>query len=184
MPGVIGVTGRSGSGKTSLLTQLIPALTARGLAVGAVKHSSHGFQADRPGKDSCRLYEAGAQAVALVSRDQRATFTRLHTERDAEPSLADALMALPEGLDLVLAEGFSWEPIPRLVVVPESEAPLPQHFEQGLVIGIVHVPKPAPGQKLVISRPLIEALALDLAGLAHEWRRTFECTPTTSVARA
>ena len=62
-PGVVGLVGRSGSGKTSLLESLIPALTARGLAVGAVKHTSHGFTADRPGKDSYRLYESGAESL-------------------------------------------------------------------------------------------------------------------------
>lgn len=184
IPAVIGITGRSGSGKTYLLTQLIPALTARGLKVGAAKHSSHGFQADQPGKDSHRLYGAGAHAVAVVSREQRATFTRVQTEPDAEPSLADALQSLPEGLDLVLVEGFSWEPIPRLVVVPESETPLPHHSEHNMVIGVVHVPKPAPGEDLTIPEQLIDKLARDLAGLAHEWRRTSECTPATYRARA
>jgi molybdopterin-guanine dinucleotide biosynthesis protein MobB len=180
---VVGIVGRSGSGKTSLLTHLIPALTARGLAVGAVKHSSHGFLADRPGKDSYRLYESGAQAVALVSAEQRATFTRLPC-RDSEPSLAEALTSLPDGLDLVLAEGFSWEPIPRLVVVPGSDAPLRKHFEHGEVLRVVRVPKPAPGEQPAIARQLIESIALELVGLAHERRRTLECTPSTSVAPA
>jgi molybdopterin-guanine dinucleotide biosynthesis protein MobB len=148
-----------------------------------VKHSSHGFLADRPGKDSYRLYESGAQAVALVSAEQRATFTRLPC-RDSEPSLAEALTSLPDGLDLVLAEGFSWEPIPRLVVVPGSDAPLRKHFEHGEVLRVVRVPKPAPGEQPAIARQLIESIALELVGLAHERRRTLECTPSTSVAPA
>ena len=75
-PLVVGFVGPSNVGKTSLLERLIPALAARGLSVAAVKHSSHGFAADRPGKDSHRLYTAGAAAVALISREQLATFTR------------------------------------------------------------------------------------------------------------
>ena len=63
---VVGFVGPSGVGKTTLLERLVEALSRRGLAVAAVKHASHGFLADRPGKDSYRLYEAGAEAVAVA----------------------------------------------------------------------------------------------------------------------
>jgi molybdopterin-guanine dinucleotide biosynthesis protein MobB len=119
---VVGVVGRSGVGKTTLLERLVPELRARGLVVGCVKHASHGFLADRPGKDSYRLFESGASAVALISCDQIASFWRRDGEAGRDVSLADAMATLPGGLDLVLAEGFSWEPIPRIAVVPENEA--------------------------------------------------------------
>jgi molybdopterin-guanine dinucleotide biosynthesis protein B len=118
---VVGVVGRSGAGKTTLLERLVPALLARGVAVACVKHASHGFLADRPGKDSYRLFETGASAVALISREQIATFRRRDGEKGCDVSLADAVDSLPDGLDLILAEGFSWEPIPRIAVVPENE---------------------------------------------------------------
>jgi molybdopterin-guanine dinucleotide biosynthesis protein B len=183
-PGVVGLVGRSGSGKTSLLESLIPALTARGLAVGAVKHTSHGFAADRPGKDSYRLYESGAEAVALISQQQIACFTRRDSERDAGPRLAAALAALPQGLDLVLAEGFSWEAIPRFVLVPESEDALPNHFEHGEVLGIVRVPRPREGQKPAFPSDLVDSLTDALAHHAGERRRNGTCRPATSVPPA
>jgi molybdopterin-guanine dinucleotide biosynthesis protein B len=179
-PGVVGLVGRSGSGKTSLLESLIPALRARGLAVGAVKHTSHGFAADRPGKDSYRLYESGAEAVALISQQQIACFTRRESERDAGPRLAAVLAALPRGLDLVLAEGFSWEAIPRFVLVPESEDALPNHFEQGEVLGIVRAPRPREGQKPVFPSDLVDSLADALARHAGKQRRNGTCRPATS----
>ena len=46
----IGIAGRSGAGKTTLIARLIPELNRRGLAVSTVKHAHHGFEADRPGK--------------------------------------------------------------------------------------------------------------------------------------
>jgi len=134
---VVAVVGRSGAGKTSLLERLLPALAARGLRVGAVKHASHGFLADRPGKDSHRIYESGARAVALVSCEQLATFTRLDGPGAGEPSLAAALRALPPDLDLVLVEGFSWEPIPRIVVVGAGEAPDREHLARGETLAIL-----------------------------------------------
>lgn len=134
-PEVIGVVGRSGVGKTSLLERLIPALERRGLAVGAAKHASHGFLADRPGKDSHRLYESGARAVALLSQEQSATFVRLENP----PAIATALAALPADLDLVLAEGFSWEPIPRVVVTGPGREPREEELTGGEVIAVVTV---------------------------------------------
>ena len=46
--------------RTTLLEKLIPRLTARGLTVSVIKHTHHGFDIDRPGKDSYRHREAGA----------------------------------------------------------------------------------------------------------------------------
>ncbi|MDX1648768.1 MAG: molybdopterin-guanine dinucleotide biosynthesis protein B [Myxococcota bacterium] len=138
---VVAVVGCSGAGKTSLIVALLPALRARGLRVGAVKHASHGFQADRPGKDSHRLYEAGADAVVLASARQLAVFRRC--EHAGDPPLADALAALPPDLDLVLVEGFSWEPVPRLVVVQEGGRTRPRR-DPGEVLARVTMPVPGP----------------------------------------
>lgn len=165
---VIGVVGRSGSGKTSLLELLIPQLTSRGLAVGAVKHTSHGFQADRPGKDSYRLYESGADTVALVSGQQLATFTRRSGDASPDVSIDAALASLPRGLDVVLVEGFSWEPIPRFVLVPDSEPPIPEHLSRGEVLGIVKILPRQEGGKPEFTRTLLDSLADEVMRLVGE----------------
>ena len=162
---VIGVVGRSGSGKTSLLELLVPHLAARGLAVGAVKHTSHGFLADRPGKDSFRLYESGAASVALISRQQLATFTRRSDDASSDVSLDTALASLPGDLDVVLVEGFSWEPIPRFVLVPDSEPPIPEHLSRGEVLRIVKILPLQEGRKPEFPRTLIDSLADEVARL-------------------
>lgn len=134
-PLVVAIVGRSGAGKTALLERLIAALEGRGVAVGAAKHASHGFVADRPGKDSHRLYTAGARAVTLLSAEQSATFVRFA----APPSLEAALSALPCDLDLLLAEGFSWEPVPRVVVRGPGREPKPGDLAGGEVIAVARV---------------------------------------------
>ena len=63
----IGFIGYSNSGKTTLIEKLIPIFRARGLAVSAVKNAHHGFDMDRPGKDSFRYREAGAQQVLIAT---------------------------------------------------------------------------------------------------------------------
>ena len=61
---IIGLAGWSGSGKTTLITKLVPVLKLRGLRVSTLKHAHHGFDLDRPGKDSFRHREAGATDAA------------------------------------------------------------------------------------------------------------------------
>lgn len=168
--GVVGIVGSSGVGKTTLLERLLPALEARGVAVGAAKHASHGFLADRPGKDSHRLYEAGARAVALISSEQVAVFRHLEGSPVRPPSLADALAGLPPSLDLVLAEGFAWEPITRIVLVGPEETPRSEHLECGEVLSIVRMP-PALDTKPFLSAAFIESLADDVLEHARAARR-------------
>jgi molybdopterin-guanine dinucleotide biosynthesis protein MobB len=156
---VLAVVGHSGAGKTSLLERLLPALASRGVRVGAVKHASHGFLADRPGKDSHRLYESGARAVALVSCEQVASFTRLDVACAGEPSLAVALGTLPAELDLVLVEGFSWEPIPRIVVVGPGERPAPEHVARGELLAVVEGAPCPERRRAEFPAALVEALA-------------------------
>ena len=67
---VLAVCGFSGSGKTTLLEAVIPNLVKRGLAIAVVKHDAHGFEVDKPGKDSDRLFRAGA-TIALSGPGQQ-----------------------------------------------------------------------------------------------------------------
>ena len=64
---ILGLLGRSGSGKTHLLTRLLPLLVARGVRVSTVKHAHHGFDLDQPGKDSYlqKIIQAGFDGVYL-----------------------------------------------------------------------------------------------------------------------
>ena len=110
---VLGFVAASGTGKTTLLTQLIPLLKQNGLRIGLIKHSHHDFEIDRPGKDSFRLREAGASPVMLVSRYRRAIITEFSP--DKEPLLADQLKQFDQSeLDLILVEGFRAEQFPKI----------------------------------------------------------------------
>jgi molybdopterin-guanine dinucleotide biosynthesis protein B len=99
---VLGLVGWSGSGKTTLLTAMLPLLRARGLRVSTIKHAHHGFDIDRPGKDSYRHRAAGAHEVLVASGTRWAL---LHELDGAEPRLEDLLRRLSP-VDLVLVEGF------------------------------------------------------------------------------
>ena len=177
---VIGFVGSSGVGKTTLLEREIPQLEARGLSVGAVKHASHGFEADRPGKDSHRLHGAGARAVALVSRDRLVCFQRLPEEAAAEASLARALAALPPHLDAVLVEGFTWEPIPRVVLVGGREAPRHEHLASGEVIRILRTRPTPEGDSVIFPPGTVDAVVRDVLARV---RRHVACTCAANEER-
>lgn len=106
---LIGLCAYSGTGKTTLLTRLIPALKQRGLRIGVVKHAHHNFDIDHPGKDSYEFRQAGAEQVAVASHKRIAWIKELQ-ENNREPALTDALSTLDiNDLDLVIAEGFKSE---------------------------------------------------------------------------
>jgi len=110
---VFGIAGWSGSGKTTLIEALIPRLSSDGWRVSLVKHAHQGFDLDRPGKDSCRLRQAGAHQVLLGSPQRWAL---MHELRDQpEPALDEHLARLGP-CELVLVEGYKREAIPRLEV--------------------------------------------------------------------
>jgi molybdopterin-guanine dinucleotide biosynthesis protein B len=111
---IIGLAGWSGSGKTTLITKLIPRLLARGVRVSTLKHAHHGFDLDKPGKDSFMHRTAGATEVIISSARRWAI---LHELREAEPEwdLAD-LVAKMSPVDLVLVEGFKRDAFPKLEI--------------------------------------------------------------------
>jgi molybdopterin-guanine dinucleotide biosynthesis protein B len=109
----IGVIGYSNSGKTTLIEKLIPRLRALGLSVSAIKNAHHGFDMDRPGKDSYRYREAGAGQVLISTTERWA----LLTETPAGHATLEELLAQLAPCDLVIVEGFKSEGrIPRIEV--------------------------------------------------------------------
>lgn len=111
---VIGFAAFSGTGKTTLLTKVLPILRERGLRVGMLKHAHHAMDIDHPGKDSYELRKAGAEQMLVVSRSQVAWVHELRYGRE-EPDLQEALNLLdPETLDLILVEGFKRESFAKI----------------------------------------------------------------------
>ena len=109
----IGFIGYSNSGKTTLIEKLIPIFRARGLSVSAVKNAHHGFDMDRPGKDSFRYREAGAEQVLIATASRWA----LLSETPQRAATLDELLGELAACDLVIVEGFKSEGnIPRIEV--------------------------------------------------------------------
>ena len=119
MKPVLGLAAFSGTGKTTLLKQLIPLLGQHGVRVAVVKHAHHNFDIDKPGKDSYELRKAGAQQLLVASDRRWALLTENNTV--ADPKLADLITLLdPEHIDLVLVEGFKRTPFTRIELHRQS----------------------------------------------------------------
>ena len=116
---VLGVAAWSGTGKTTLLEQLLPLLREKGLSVAVIKHAHHQFDVDQPGKDSYKLRSAGATPMLIASRQRFALMQE--TPGQEEPNLAYLLTLMaPHHPDLVIVEGFKAWPIPKLVLYREG----------------------------------------------------------------
>lgn len=164
---IFGLVGRSGSGKTTLGEKLVPGLRRRGLAVSVMKHTHHGFDMDRPGKDSWRYRESGADEVMVVAGER---WVMLAEHRDAAEPDVEALIARMRSVDVLLIEGFRahrhpkievhrpsaghallWEPGSDIVAVA-SDAPLP-----GLSVPVLDLADPEAIVDFILARPRAES---------------------------
>ena len=112
---LLAISAWSGTGKTTLLKKLIPALCARGLRPGLIKHSHHNMDIDTPGKDSYELRKAGAAQTMVASPQRWALMTE--TPDEAPLNLAYLVSQMDHStLDLVLVEGFKHEAVPKILL--------------------------------------------------------------------
>jgi molybdopterin-guanine dinucleotide biosynthesis protein MobB len=110
---VVGFVAASGTGKTTLLTKLLPLLREQGLKVAVIKHTHHDFEVDQPGKDSYELRKAGANEMLIASGQRWALMA--DREWEGDPPLPYLLERLDRSaLDLVLVEGFKHERLPKI----------------------------------------------------------------------
>ena len=130
---VFGFAGWSGSGKTTLIERLIPRFVQRGLAVSLIKHAHHNFDVDQPGKDSYRHRQAGCTEVMVASGRRWALMHELRGE--PEPSLADQIGKMTP-VDLLLIEGFKWDPMPKLEIFRKANAKPPLHPDDDHIVAI------------------------------------------------
>ena len=160
---VVAISAWSGTGKTSLLKKLIPALCARGLRPGLIKHSHHNMDIDTPGKDSYELRKAGA-AQTMVASPQR---WALMTETPDEAPLNLVSRMDHSTLDLVLVEGFKHEPVAKILLFREGCG----HSPEELVMDdyVIAVASDVP---LAVDVPLLDINNIQqVADFVTQWAR-------------
>ncbi len=116
---ILSIVGRSSSGKTTLLENLIPVLKTRGYKVATIKHNLHDFEIDQPGKDTWKHQKAGADTVIISSPLKLAIIEKI----EEELSLQELAKKIQE-VDLVLTEGFKREQEMKIEVIRGNDQPV------------------------------------------------------------
>ena len=104
---IIGFSAYSGTGKTTLIEQIVRVLKSQGYRIAVIKHDAHQFEIDQEGKDSWRFSRAGADMTIISSQDKTAMIEQ------REINFTD-LIAMIHDVDLILVEGYKQERIPRI----------------------------------------------------------------------
>jgi len=139
---VVGLTGYSGSGKTTFLEKLIAELKGRGYRVGVIKHTDHMVEFDRPGKDTWRHARAGADVVALASPDNVAIVRKYKSTPGPED-----VLPLVDGVDLIIVEGFKKGNWPKIEIV-RDEVPERPFIQADQLLAVVGASAPLEGVPL------------------------------------
>jgi len=170
---VIGFAARSGTGKTTLLRDIIPLLCERGICVGMIKHAHHAFEIDIPGKDSYELRKAGATQMLVASARRHALVVEQATA--SEPQLNRLLRQLDQDtLDLILVEGFKKTAFPKLELYRAALGKPPIYPDDHGIVAVVtdsRLPVPTDLPVLDINNPgqivefICERFCLSRAGL-------------------
>jgi len=114
---IVSIVGRSESGKTLLMEQLIAEFKRRGYKIAALKHSHCGaIEVDQPGKDTWKFAQAGSDAVC-ISSPRKLAFIK---KSDHDLRIDEVLPIIGPEFDLVLVEGFKKSKLPKIEVHREE----------------------------------------------------------------
>lgn len=157
---VVGFAGYSGTGKTTLVEQLIPQLRAQGLRVSVVKHAHHKFDIDHPGKDTFRHREAGAYEVVVASSRRLALIRQWEVPQ--ELSVHALIAELDPGVDWVLVEGFKHSELRKIEVWRAALDKPARYLDDPHVVAVAtddpaHLPQPPACPVLDLNAPAVVA---------------------------
>lgn len=146
MQTIVQIIGHPGSGKTTLVAKLVRYFSGQGLCVGTLKHSSHTYELDKPGKDSHVHRQAGARPAAMVNAEMAALYFPASDLTRPEKLIQTYYCHT----DIVLIEGWIRGPYPKIEIwrKPVGKTPLFTAVEKVCALACDSVPadtdKPCP----------------------------------------
>lgn len=106
---IIQVVGRSNSGKTTFIKQLIPKLKTQG-SVAVIKHLGDHEYVLEEGKDTTGFFEDGADISVGIDADKSVIAIRKNSLESMLRILFD------QGIGFAIIEGFKQRAFPRIVI--------------------------------------------------------------------
>lgn len=168
---IIAIVGYSDSGKTRCMVGLIARLKRRGYRVASLKHCHDGFALDVEGKDTWKHKRAGAETTMMIGRDQVGLVVELSTALD----LAALCARFVHDTDIILAEGFSWEPVPKILIASRAHFAEEKCADDPHLIALVNV------QDAPKTFPHFTFAESSLDALAQWLERTYLNQPAASL---
>ncbi len=114
-PIIFTIVGYKRSGKTALITLIVPYLKKKGYKVGVIKHDAHEFDADIEGRDSYRHKQAGADCTLVFSD------TKFMMVKDVEKVPMQDLFPLMDDMDIIIVEGGRTSSYPKIEIVRKAK---------------------------------------------------------------
>lgn len=106
---ILGIKGEKNSGKTHLIEKIIPEIDGKVVVIKSSMHENF----DKPGKDTWRYRQAGAQSAIIVGRDESACFSSSTIDEAI-------LMAKKMHPHLIIMEGYE-RVKGNIVVTPDED---------------------------------------------------------------
>ncbi len=113
---VVSIVGESNSGKTTLIEKITKKLKKQNYKIGLIKHDTHQFEIDYPGKDTWRMSKAGGDTVIISSREKLAMIKRVAREY----KLDEIIQNFMKDVDIVITEGYKNEKKPKILVLKDG----------------------------------------------------------------
>tara|TARA_B100000686_G_C16763306_1_gene960152 strand:- start:1196 stop:1708 length:513 start_codon:yes stop_codon:yes gene_type:complete len=132
---IIGFAGYSGVGKTTILTQVIKILSAKGYKISVIKHAHHNFDIDKPGKDSYELRKSGAKEVLVSSKTRWVVIHENYEEKEC--NLNELIEKInPDNVDVIIVEGFKNEKFPKIEIYRKGISKTKLHERDNNIIAV------------------------------------------------
>ena len=109
----ISFCGHSGSGKTTLICSILDELNSN-YRIGYIKHDAHNFQMDKPGKDTYKARESGADTIFISNNSNYAIL--------GSGLMSDELIKkVFQDFDFIIVEGHKRTPLQKIVMLNKQE---------------------------------------------------------------
>ena len=117
MTKVVGIVGWKDVGKTFFVTEIINLLVKKGYKVGTIKHAHHNFDIDKPGTDSFKHRQSGANEV-IISSSKR--WAKIIENKNKNEKKLNELFKEFNDIDVVIVEGFKKENHPKIEIISKN----------------------------------------------------------------